>query len=421
MRRIPLTWPLLGVDARRKQIDPSPPYQRGLVWSRSRKQTFIDSMLRDFDIPKLYLRRIANNKDSQYTWEVVDGQQRLNAIWQFLNNEYPISEIADPVEGHQISDKIFDNLDPDVQVRLQTYELNIIELEDADDQEIEEMFLRLQDGVPLNAAEKRNAISGKVRDFVQKIVSSSKLFTTSLDVVNNRFAHHEIATQMLLIELNGGPTLITPAKLVNLYKAGNAFNESSTQVKKFKSVLNFLARSFPKQSGQLTKTNAISLYTVASESLAKYAISKRAKDFGKWFVEFEKRRDDEQDKPEDEMDPQMREYQLAILQGSRSVASQQDRRRVLLEDLLRSMPDLPQLDDQRIFTSEQRAAIFRKSNGKCVNPNNNRECSGECSWDNFHADHIVPYSAGGKTIVSNGQLLCPSCNLKKSDKNLETQ
>ncbi len=416
MRRNPRTWPVFSVNTRRAKIDPRPPYQRGLVWSRSKKQTFIDSMLRDFDIPKLYLRRIVDTS-SQYEWEVVDGQQRLTSIWEFLRNEYPISTDADPVGEHEIKGLIFDDLHSDVQEQLQGYDLSIVELEDADDQEIEEMFLRLQDGVPLNAAEKRNAISGNIRDFVRNTASAHQLMTNSLPFPNRRYSHDEIVAQMLLIELNGGPTAITATKLRSMYENSSSFSERSAHATKLRRVLNFLSQAFPTQSPELTKTNIISLYTIASESLNKYAIRNRAKSFGKWFVEFERRRRENQDKPEDQMDPYMHAYQLAIVQGSASVGSQQERRRVLLEDLIGSMSDLRQLDDQRLFTYEQRAAIFRKSNGKCVNPSANPDCPEECTWDNFHADHIVPYSAGGKTIVSNGQLLCPSCNLKKSDSN----
>ena len=35
--------------------------------------------------------------------------------------------------------------------------------------------------------------------------------------------------------------------------------------------------------------------------------------------------------------------------------------------------------------------------------------------NDFHADHIFPYSLGGKTILDNCQALCPTCNLKKSN------
>ena len=44
-------------------------------------------------------------------------------------------------------------------------------------------------------------------------------------------------------------------------------------------------------------------------------------------------------------------------------------------------------------------------------------CNGDkLSWGEWHADHIVPHSKGGKTTVANGQAACPACNLVKSNK-----
>ena len=63
----------------------------------------------------------------------------------------------------------------------------------------------------------------------------------------------------------------------------------------------------------------------------------------------------------------------------------------------------------RFFNREQKATIYREAGGKCS----------FCGCDlpeNWHADHIIPASAGGKTIVSNAQALCPDCNLKKGGK-----
>ena len=65
-------------------------------------------------------------------------------------------------------------------------------------------------------------------------------------------------------------------------------------------------------------------------------------------------------------------------------------------------------DPQRFFSAEQRADIYEKSGGSC------ERCGLELSETNFHADHIVPYSQNGQTIVENGQALCIACNLGKS-------
>lgn len=252
MKRNSDTWAVYTANARRSKIDTSPPYQRGLVWSRNQKQMFIDSLIRNFDIPKLYFRRIADT-NSPYEWEIVDGQQRMNAIWEFLNDEYPMSRDSDPVGELEISSKVSKNLPNEVQDQLLAYQLDIVEIYESEDQEIEEMFIRLQNGVPLNSAEKRNAISGELRDFVNDISSSNSFMTNSIAISNNRYAHHEVVAQMLLIEMNGGPTAITPAKLRTMYETNSRFSERSGHATKLKRVLNFLAQAFPQRTPELTR------------------------------------------------------------------------------------------------------------------------------------------------------------------------
>jgi len=59
-------------------------YQREKdVWSQRDKKHLIDTIIRDLDIPKLYL---AKKGDKNY--EIVDGQQRIRTIWEFYNNEF---------------------------------------------------------------------------------------------------------------------------------------------------------------------------------------------------------------------------------------------------------------------------------------------------------------------------------------------
>lgn len=63
-------------------------------------------------------------------------------------------------------------------------------------------------------------------------------------------------------------------------------------------------------------------------------------------------------------------------------------------------------DRRRTFNGSERAALFLASDGRCC----------ICGIDlqpGWHADHVVPFAAGGLTDVSNGQALCPTCNLRK--------
>jgi 5-methylcytosine-specific restriction endonuclease McrA len=130
--------------------------------------------------------------------------------------------------------------------------------------------------------------------------------------------------------------------------------------------------------------------------------------FREWFINFEQERRDEQNKPEDDRDSDWVRYQEKTLQAVDSKDSIEFRHEMLMTSLLLCYPELELLDPQRAFTEEQRLTIFRKYKGKCQN------CGKEIRWEEFHADHIVPFSKGGKTTVANGQLLCTKCNLAKA-------
>lgn len=64
---------------------------------------------------------------------------------------------------------------------------------------------------------------------------------------------------------------------------------------------------------------------------------------------------------------------------------------------------------KRRFTQGQKRMFAWLSGGCC------RSCGARLSQD-FHSDHVVPFSKGGPTTVINGQALCPRCNLSKGKK-----
>ncbi|MBE9099336.1 HNH endonuclease [Vacuolonema iberomarrocanum] len=64
---------------------------------------------------------------------------------------------------------------------------------------------------------------------------------------------------------------------------------------------------------------------------------------------------------------------------------------------------------RRIFSRIQKLFILKRAGYRC------QGCGIPLTPENFHADHIVPYSKGGETAVYNGQALCSTCNLKKGD------
>src|ERR1700688_2729249 len=65
-----------------------PDWQREEVWSTAKKQELIDSILRNWKLPKFYFLKVENEPEE---FEVVDGQQRLVAIFGFFDNILPLS------------------------------------------------------------------------------------------------------------------------------------------------------------------------------------------------------------------------------------------------------------------------------------------------------------------------------------------
>src|SRR6185369_12339381 len=66
-----------------------PQWQRGKVWNDDKKRELIDSILRGWRLPKFYFVKVSEDQ-----FEVVDGQQRLAAIFDFFSNELSLHEDA---------------------------------------------------------------------------------------------------------------------------------------------------------------------------------------------------------------------------------------------------------------------------------------------------------------------------------------
>ncbi len=142
------------------RIDTNPDFQRPAVWSLGQKQLLIDTILRGYDIPKLYWHKVTKSPE---TYEVVDGQQRLRTIFEFHACKFSLAKDADDIDGVVVAKMHYKDLPEDPRLNFDNYSLDVIVLSDTSKDEVREMFLRLQNGTSLKAQEKRNAMPGKMR------------------------------------------------------------------------------------------------------------------------------------------------------------------------------------------------------------------------------------------------------------------
>lgn len=153
-----------------KLLNITPKFQRRKVWPTGTKSYFIDTLLRGMTVPPIYLR-IAKGEAVR---EVVDGQQRISSVLDYMKGTYKLSKTLGPVSW---AEKRFDKLEPEQQAAIRGFTFSCEIFRDISDSQVLEVFCRLNmNGVPLNAQELRN---GKYFGFFKQL--SYKLALSYLD------------------------------------------------------------------------------------------------------------------------------------------------------------------------------------------------------------------------------------------------
>jgi len=196
---------ILALNDMKDVIQIEPPYQRvGGVWSDSKKQLFIDSLLNKYDVPKFYFHILTGNyahKDYQYA--IIDGRQRLEAIWEFVNGDFPLADdfvyLEDPsIKAAGLTFKELVKEFPRLVTRFNSRSLAVMVVAADDIDFIEDMFSRLNEAVPLNASEKRNAFGGPLPQITRDL-AQHRFFRDRASFSNSRYRHIDTATKLLYL------------------------------------------------------------------------------------------------------------------------------------------------------------------------------------------------------------------------------
>lgn len=200
---------IMFLYSERDEINLSPHYQRaGGVWTKEKRRLLIDSILNDYDIPKIYFHALSNEVHSKYgfRYAVIDGRQRLETIWDFMDGKFTLAEDFEYQRDPDVdlSSLSYDDIAkqyPKIRVKFDSFVLPVVTVAIEGDEIdlIEDMFSRLNEAVPLNAAEKRNAIGGYLVRAITE-VASHQFFQTNVRFNNSRYQYRESAARFLLIE-----------------------------------------------------------------------------------------------------------------------------------------------------------------------------------------------------------------------------
>ncbi|QDL36959.1 DUF262 domain-containing protein [Rhodoferax sediminis] len=212
---------IMRLYSEKDEILLDPDYQRmGGIWTLEKKQLLIDSILNDYDIPKIYLHSFSREekKSSGYAYAVIDGRQRLETIWTFIEGKFTLADDFVYQDDEGLVLRSFGYADiatnyPKLKIKFDSFVLPVIGVQTDDQELIEDMFSRLNEAVPLNAAEKRNSIGGAMVAAIRD-VASHEFFNRCVAFGNRRFQHRESAARMLLVEEN----LATMGKIIDTKK-----------------------------------------------------------------------------------------------------------------------------------------------------------------------------------------------------------
>lgn len=200
----------------RASIDFDPDFQRtSRVWKDRDKAFLIDSILNGFDIPKIYIADFTihnipalNARAKRYA--IIDGKQRLTAIFAFLNDRLPLQKTF-VLESHptlKLGNLRFSDLkkqQPQIARIIEKYILDVKVIETDDRKKINDVFLRLNSASKaLNGAEIRNAMIGQAVEAIRNL-GKHRFFVRRIRFATDRSQERNASAKILALEYEGGP------------------------------------------------------------------------------------------------------------------------------------------------------------------------------------------------------------------------
>ena len=248
----------------RNELEMKPPFQRNPVWTTKQKSYLIDSILNEYPVPEIYMQEIVSDK-GEVQYILVDGQQRIRAILEFVNNQFAI----DSKDSPQWADLTFEELRPEVKKRIYEYDFVARYLPDIDDAQIRAIFGRLnRNNVALNSQELRQATYWgtfiKTMNEIAEYENWGKLDIFSSNDIK-RMLDVEFVSVLTIAVLNGHQNKnLTVDKYYQLYE--NEFEQRNFIKELFDSVLRELLAVMPTETNRWYKrTDFYTLFIVFSK------------------------------------------------------------------------------------------------------------------------------------------------------------
>ena len=343
-----------GIVAYGGLLDVRPPYQREYVYAPKERDEVIRTVKKGFPLNIMYW---AKCEDGHF--ELMDGQQRTISICLYA---------AESERTFAVDEKYYFNLDKDIQKIIDDYILDIY-ICDGTPSEIHEWFKVINiAGKPLTAQELRNTA------YTGTWLSDAKLhfskptcaaYNMGKDYVSGSPIRQEILETALewIADRDG-------LESIERYMAIHQHDENANQIWiYYKRVIEWVQTIFPNTRKEMKGIEWGLLYNNFKDA---------------------------------ELDPDTLEKEIKRLMMDDDVTNKKGIYTFVLTGNERYL-------SIRAFSENQKREAYERQGGICP------KCGKKYELREMQADHITPWSKGGKTVSDNCQMLCADCNRKKSD------
>ena len=350
-----------GVFAYSGKLAIRPPYQREFVYDDNQAEAVIQTVLKGFPLNVMYWVKTGTD-----TYEVLDGQQRTLSIMQYLSHKFSIS----------IDNKKYywDALPDDKYNAIMDYDFMIYICEGEESEKLEWFKVVNIAGEKLSDQELRNSV------YTGTWLSDAKRYFSKRNCAARRLSDRYITgdpnRQELLEKALKGICELHGIKEITEYMAQHKSDADADELwQYFQDVFNWVGKIFPKYYADMKGLDWCHLYnkyhTIPYNSAVMNSEVKRLHE-------------------DEEVQKTKGIYEFLLCRETDPYAGR--------------------LLNLRAFDKRDKIAAYSKQNGVCP------ICKKHFEFDEMEGDHIIPWSKGGQTVPDNCQMLCKSCNSKKTDK-----
>lgn len=203
----------------KKELELSPKYQRNNVWNEIAKAYLMDTIIRGLPIPPIFMRNKIDVSTKTTFREIIDGQQRVRAIIEFIMSE---SYALRKSHNKEFGGKYYSDLDTETQEAILEYEIMAEIVVEKDESVIYDMFARLNsNNMVLNRQEIRNSkYWGEFKVIVYQISSKYRDFFLNTGLLSDkdcaRMRDSELINSLLIV-LTEGIVTETPTYVDKIY------------------------------------------------------------------------------------------------------------------------------------------------------------------------------------------------------------